>query len=138
MPRLIRLYVTQVLVGFAISAVFIAGLLWLDIAGLRGLIARSDSALLAVFMLWFMNGIVFAGVQFAWEIMSLPRTTRRRAVAARCPTCARCRPGRKRPHSGADPGSSGGMRREPPSIDRAVRFPRTCIYRWAPGNQART
>ncbi|AAV95045.1 hypothetical protein KQ247_17710 [Ruegeria pomeroyi] len=71
MPRLIRLYVTQVLVGFAISAVFIAGLLWLDIAGLRGLIVRSDSALLAVFMLWFMNGIVFAGVQFAWKIMSL-------------------------------------------------------------------
>ncbi len=71
MPRLIRLYVTQVLVGFAISTVFIAGLLWLDIAGLRGLIARSDSALLAVFMLWFMNGIVFAGVQFARKIMSL-------------------------------------------------------------------
>lgn len=71
MPQLIRLYVTQVLVGFALAAVFVAGLIWLDIAGLKGLIARSDSALLAVFMLWFMNGIVFAGVQFAWKIMSL-------------------------------------------------------------------
>ncbi|SDC95929.1 hypothetical protein [Ruegeria marina] len=74
MPRLIRLYITQVLVGFALSAVFTAGLIWFDIAGLRGLIMRSDAALLAVFMLWFMNGIVFAGVQFAWKIMSLAET----------------------------------------------------------------
>lgn len=74
MPPLIRLYVTQVLVGFVLSAVFTAGLLWLDIAGLRGLVQRSDAASLAVFMLWFMNGIVFAGVQFAWKIMSMAET----------------------------------------------------------------
>lgn len=71
MPRLIRLYIIQVFIGFGISAVFVALLLWLDIKGLRGLIAASDAGGLAVFMLWFMNGIVFAGVQFAYVIMSM-------------------------------------------------------------------
>lgn len=71
MPRLIRLYIVQVLIGFAISAVFVALLLWLDIKGLRGLVMSSDAGWLAVFMLWFMNGIVFAGVQFAYVIMSM-------------------------------------------------------------------
>ncbi|TMV08057.1 hypothetical protein FGK63_11470 [Ruegeria sediminis] len=71
MPKLIRLYITQVAIGFAISAVFIAALLLLNVANLRGLIFSSDSGLIALAMLWFMNGIVFAGVQFAWAIMSL-------------------------------------------------------------------
>jgi hypothetical protein len=26
---------------------------------------------LAVFLLWFMNGIVFAGVQFGWAVMAM-------------------------------------------------------------------
>lgn len=71
MPKLIRLYITQVIVGFMISAIFVALLLWFDVAGLRGLVAGSDSGVMAVFLLWFMNGIVFAGVQFAWKIMSM-------------------------------------------------------------------
>lgn len=71
MPKLIRLYVTQVLIGFALSAVFVALLLSLNVAQLGDLVSRSESALLAVFLLWFMNGIVFAGVQFAWKIMSM-------------------------------------------------------------------
>lgn len=71
MPRLVRLYIRQVLIGFAISATFVALLLWLDIKGLRGLVAGSDAGALAVFMLWFMNGIVFAGVQFAFTIMAM-------------------------------------------------------------------
>lgn len=71
MPKLIRLYITQVLIGFAISAVFVALLLGFNIAGLGDLVVRSDMSLIAVLMLWFMNGIVFAGVQFAWKIMSL-------------------------------------------------------------------
>ncbi|MEX0347941.1 MAG: hypothetical protein AB3N15_00820 [Paracoccaceae bacterium] len=71
MPKLIRLYITQVLIGFGISGVFVGLLLWLDIANLWTLISGSDVTLLAIGMLWFMNGIVFAGVQFAWAVMNM-------------------------------------------------------------------
>ncbi|WP_420916470.1 hypothetical protein [Pseudophaeobacter leonis] len=38
---------------------------------LWGLVSQSSDGILAVFLLWFMNGIVFAGVQFAYVIMSM-------------------------------------------------------------------
>lgn len=71
MPKLVRMYIINVLIGFAISAVFVGGLIWLDVAGLGALIQRSDEAVLAVVMMWVMNGIVFAGVQFAWAVMNM-------------------------------------------------------------------
>ncbi|WP_372574900.1 hypothetical protein [Ruegeria jejuensis] len=71
MPKLIRLYITQVLIGFGISGLFVALLLWLNVANLWTLIRGSDVTLLAIAMLWFMNGIVFAGVQFAWAVMNM-------------------------------------------------------------------
>ncbi|NVO54795.1 hypothetical protein HW561_03210 [Rhodobacteraceae bacterium B1Z28] len=71
MPKLIRLYITQVVWGFIISAVFVGVLLALNVANLRHLITSSDIGLVALGMIWFMNGIVFAGVQFAYAIMSM-------------------------------------------------------------------
>lgn len=71
MPELIKLYIRNVAIGFGIAAAFVAGLLWFDVMGLWQLVSGSSSGLLAVFMLWFMNGIVFAGVQFAWAVMAL-------------------------------------------------------------------
>ena len=71
MPELIKLYIRNVAIGFGIAAVFVAGLLWFDVMGLWQLVSGSSSGVLAVFMLWFMNGIVFAGVQFAWAVMAL-------------------------------------------------------------------
>jgi len=71
MPKLIRLYITQVALGFVISAVFVAVLLLLNVANLRHLITGSDIGFIALIMIWFMNGIVFAGVQFAYAIMSM-------------------------------------------------------------------
>ncbi|WP_170422049.1 hypothetical protein [Ruegeria arenilitoris] len=71
MPKLIRLYITQVAWGFVISAVFVGVLLGLNVANLRGLILGSEIGLIALVMIWFMNGIVFAGVQFAYAIMSM-------------------------------------------------------------------
>ena len=71
MPKLVRLYIRQVMIGFAIAALFVAMLLGLNVMELRSLIFGSDSGLLALFLLWFMNGIVFAGVQFAWAIMAM-------------------------------------------------------------------
>ncbi|WP_108858972.1 hypothetical protein [Ruegeria sp. Alg231-54] len=71
MPKLIRLYITQVAWGFVISALFVGVLLALNVANLRGLIFGSEIGLIALAMIWFMNGIVFAGVQFAYAIMSM-------------------------------------------------------------------
>lgn len=71
MPKLIRLYITQVAIGFVVAAVFVGLLLALNVANLRHLITGSESGLIALGMIWFMNGIVFAGVQFAWAIMSM-------------------------------------------------------------------
>ncbi|NOE17570.1 hypothetical protein GS634_05465 [Ruegeria atlantica] len=71
MPKLIRLYITQVAWGFVISAVFVGVLLALNVANLRHLITGSEIGLIALVMIWFMNGIVFAGVQFAYKIMSM-------------------------------------------------------------------
>ncbi|WP_299944486.1 hypothetical protein [uncultured Ruegeria sp.] len=71
MPKLIRLYITQVAWGFVISAVFVGVLLAFNVANLRHLITSSEIGLIALLMIWFMNGIVFAGVQFAYKIMSM-------------------------------------------------------------------
>lgn len=71
MPKLIALYIRSVAIGFGLAAVFLAGLLWLDISGLRGLIFGSSTGLVAAAMLWVFNGVVFAGVQFAIAVMKL-------------------------------------------------------------------
>ena len=71
MPKLIKLYILNVMIGFAIAGAFVAMLLWFNVMGLWHLVSTSDSGLLAVFILWFMNGIVFAGVQFGWAVMAL-------------------------------------------------------------------
>ncbi|MEL7178421.1 MAG: hypothetical protein AAFN63_01190 [Pseudomonadota bacterium] len=69
-PNLMRLYLRHCAVGFALSAVFVALILWRDVAGLGSLIAGSDIGWLAVFLLWFFNGTIFGSVQFAIVIMS--------------------------------------------------------------------
>jgi len=71
MPALVKLYIRNVLLGFAIAAAFVAMLLWFNVMNLWSLVSSSESGVLAVFILWFMNGIVFAGVQFAWAVMSM-------------------------------------------------------------------
>ncbi len=71
MPQLVRLYVRSVLTGFALAAVFVGLVLGSGVGGLGGLVLRSDMGWLAVGMLWFFNGIVFAGVQFGIAVMGL-------------------------------------------------------------------
>lgn len=90
MPKLIRLYITQVAIGFALAGVFVGMLLWFDIANLWHLVTHSDKGVLAVVVLWFANGIVFAGVQFAIAVMRMkdddddePRGGRRQPVMRR-------------------------------------------------------
>jgi hypothetical protein len=71
MPKLIRLYITHSAIGFALSAVFVAMLVWFDVAGVGQLILGSDIGWVAAIMLVVMNGVVFAGVQFAIAVMRL-------------------------------------------------------------------
>ncbi|NVO29062.1 hypothetical protein HJ526_16655 [Donghicola sp. C2-DW-16] len=86
MPKLVRLYITQVFVGFGLSAAFVSALLYLNVANLWHLVTHSSGGALAVLMLWVFNGIVFAGVQFGISIMRLgqdddtPRGPRQHAL----------------------------------------------------------
>ena len=71
LPRLVRLYMRQVALGFALSAVFTGLLLGFNIANLRNLVLSTQGGYLAIFLLFFFNGLVFAGVQFAITIMRM-------------------------------------------------------------------
>lgn len=73
MPKLVRLYLRQVLIGYAIAAAFVAALLWFDVAGLRHLVFATADGPLAAFLLVTFNGIVFSGVQFGIVIMRMAR-----------------------------------------------------------------
>lgn len=71
MPRLIRLYITQVFIGFGLSAIFVGALLATNTLNLWHLVSNSSDGILAVVVMWVLNGIVFAGVQFAISIMRM-------------------------------------------------------------------
>jgi len=71
MPRLVRLYIRNVLIGFALSAAFVSGLLYTNVGNLWHLISPSDIGWVALLMLFIFNGIVFAGVQFAVAVMRM-------------------------------------------------------------------
>lgn len=71
MPKLIRLYIVNVAIGFAIAAAFVGMMLYFNVANLWHLVTHSDKGLLAVIVLWVANGIVFAGVQFAIAVMRM-------------------------------------------------------------------
>lgn len=95
MPELVRMYIKNVLIGFGIAAVFVALLMIFDVGGLRHLLTSSSAGYLAIVMLWFANGIVFAGVQFAIAVMAMretdngPRGGTRAPVATRVPARVR-------------------------------------------------
>lgn len=71
MPKLIRLYIQSVLIGFALSAMFLVLLIWADVAGLQHLVLQTASGGIAAVVLFVMNGIIFSAVQFAIAIMRL-------------------------------------------------------------------
>ncbi len=71
MPKLVRLYLESVAVGFAVSAAFTGGLMWLDVGGIGHLVLGSDIGWIAAAMLVVFNGIVFSAVQFAVRVMGM-------------------------------------------------------------------
>ncbi|MEC7763972.1 MAG: hypothetical protein VX874_18865 [Pseudomonadota bacterium] len=91
MPKLVSLYIRHVLIGFGLAAVFVAALLWMNVGNLWHLVSTSDVGIMAVIMLFFGNGIVFSGVQFAITVMRMgddddaPRGGTRIPVATNIP-----------------------------------------------------
>ncbi|MCX7300984.1 MAG: hypothetical protein NTX73_11540 [Rhodobacterales bacterium] len=71
MPKLIRLFITQAAIGFALAGVFVVLMLVFNFANLGHLVRNSDMGVLAVFLLWAFNGIVFGAVQFAIAVMGM-------------------------------------------------------------------
>ena len=71
MPKLIRLYIVNVITGFGLAALLVGAILWLDVAHLRHLVTTSDQGAMVLFLLWFCHGIGFAGVQFAIAVMNM-------------------------------------------------------------------
>lgn len=71
MPKLVRLYIKHCLIGFAIAAGFVALVLGLDLANLRHLVFATSGGWIALVILFICSGTIFAGVQFAYAIMSL-------------------------------------------------------------------
>jgi len=89
MPRLIRLYILSISIGFALSAVFLALLVWADVGGLRHLVLETPSGSIAAIMLFVMNGIIFAGVQFGIAVMALADDDARPRGGLRAPNALR-------------------------------------------------
>ncbi|WFE73267.1 hypothetical protein [Roseinatronobacter sp. S2] len=71
MPKLVKLYIQQVAIGFGLSAVFTAILIYFNIGNLQRLVFGSSDGLLGLFLIFFFNGLVFAGAQFAIRIMRM-------------------------------------------------------------------
>jgi hypothetical protein len=92
MPKLIRLYILSVAIGFALSAVFLGLLVWQDIAGLGHLVLETASGGVAAVMLFVMNGIIFAGVQFAIAIMRMAEDDNEPRGGLRAPFALRAIP----------------------------------------------
>ena len=91
MPKLVQLYIKQVLLGFGLSGLFVGGLLYTNVGNLWHLVTSSDIGLIAVIMLFMANGIIFAGVQFAIVIMRMgheddtPKGGKRQPIATDIP-----------------------------------------------------
>ncbi|KGJ06097.1 hypothetical protein IT41_02750 [Paracoccus halophilus] len=76
MPKLVRLYIVSIAIGFALSAGFTAMLIALDVASLRHLVMATSGGWIALGVLFFFHGVLFAGVQFAIRIMLMARSER--------------------------------------------------------------
>lgn len=73
MPRLLRLLIVNAAIGFGVSAIFVAALIWTDTGQLGTLIASSPVGWLAAGILFFFVGLTFASVQMGVAVMRLDR-----------------------------------------------------------------
>lgn len=71
MPKLVRLYIINIAIGFLLAVIFTALLVGLDIGNLRDLVTTVSGGWLAVLMLIVFHTILFGGVQFAIAVMRM-------------------------------------------------------------------
>ena len=71
MPKLVRLYIDSVLLGFALGIGFVLLLVLLDVAQIGRLVLAGQDGLLAAGMMAFLFGGLFASVQFALRVVAL-------------------------------------------------------------------
>lgn len=71
MPKIIRFYIINCLIGFAAAGAFTGLVFYFNVANLWHLVSGSDIGLMAAFVFFMLNGIVFAGVQTAVAVMLL-------------------------------------------------------------------
>ncbi len=89
MPKLVSLYIRQVLLGFGLSAMFVSALLYANVGNLWHLILTSSMGWVAVVMLFMFHGIVFAGVQFSIAIMRMEKTDDGHSGGKRAPVATK-------------------------------------------------
>jgi hypothetical protein len=70
-----RFYAMHCVIGFLVSAIFVATLMYFNVANLWHLISNSDIGIMALVVFWVLNGIVFAGVQTAIAVMRMADDT---------------------------------------------------------------
>ncbi|WGV16503.1 hypothetical protein [Fuscovulum ytuae] len=71
MPKLIRLYIDSVLLGFALGIGFVLLLVILDVAQIGRLVLTGRDGLLAAGMMAVFFGGLFASVQFALRVVTI-------------------------------------------------------------------
>ena len=71
LPRIVRLYITSCLTGFALAGVFTGLVLWFNVANITHLVMQVEGGWLAALVFFMLNGIVFAGVQSGIAIMAM-------------------------------------------------------------------
>ncbi len=71
MPILVRLYIRECLLGFALAIGFSMALVVLNVGNLGHLVGTVEGGWLAFLLLCIFNGIVFAGVQFGLSVMRM-------------------------------------------------------------------
>jgi len=71
MPRLMKLYIHQSLVGVGIATIFVAMLLAMNVGNIWYLATNTTEGPFAVLVLWAHFALLFAGVQFAISVMRL-------------------------------------------------------------------
>ena len=71
LPRLVRLYLLNCVIGFVLAGVFTGLILWTNIGNIRHLVMAVEGGWLAGAIFFVLNGIVFAGVQTGIVIMSM-------------------------------------------------------------------
>lgn len=67
-PVAVRFMVLHGLVGFGLSALFVAAVLWADPGGVGSLILR-HGGLPVIVLLWFFSGLTFGSVQIGTAVM---------------------------------------------------------------------